>query len=325
VNAATISRLAEWALDQGVPDDLGRMADDLRTFILDPDSAAGAGETREADYPGPLVGAGNGLDHLHDAVCLLLMRYLSPAREGDPVLLSSLLDLATELRLPGAREVVAGLLVGGAYRDIAGPSGSIEAQLIRTLRSVGLADTGDDPVRQLLQDLLEAGDQADDALVVESPVPEPPAVPTKLTGDQIPQVNDLDQVFAFVDAVRRGVANRRDFARFSRVSVRQADFVARAAASLGLVAVHPGGEYALTDLGTELPSADDPAGRDTRHAIVGRHPLLRALDLEDTDDLPDLPQLERLLTAQTDLGPGTIRRRAQALRRWVEWWASGGR
>ena len=318
-----ISRLAEWALDQGVPDDLGRMADDLRQHILDPGGVSDIRSVGQADFPSPFVGPDNGLDHLHDAVCLLLMRFLSPAREGDPILLSSLLDLAAELRLSGAREVVAGLLVGGGYRDIVGPAGPIEDQMIRTLRSVGLADSGDDPVRQLLQELLDADTlQAPD---VEPPAADPPLAPTKLTGDQIPQVNDLDQVFAFVDAVRRGVANRRDFARFSRVSVRQADFVARAAASLDLVAVHPGGEYALTDLGADLPAAADPSGRDTRHAIVGRHPLLRALDLEDVEDLPELPQLERLLTAQTDLGPGTIRRRAQALRRWVEWWASGGR
>jgi hypothetical protein len=324
VNPATISRLAQWALDKGVPDDLNHMADDLRTYILDPDRVADDTLVDDSGFPAPLVGAGTGVDHLHDAVCLLLMRYLSPAREGDPVLLSSLLDLAAELRLPGAREIVAGLLVGGAYRGIAGPAGPIEPQMIRTLRDVGLADAGDDPIRKLLHDLLEEPDAV--AIdISDHDEPDEPAAPTRLTGDQVPQVNDLDQVFAFVDAVRRGVANRRDFARFSRVSVRQADFVARAAASLDLVAVHPGGEYALTDLGTDLPPADDASGRDLRHTIVGRHPLLRSLDLEDTDALPELPQLERLLAAQTELGPGTIRRRAQALKRWVEWWASGGR
>jgi hypothetical protein len=322
VNPATISRLAQWALDRGVPDDLDHMADDLRAFVLDPDRIEADGVPADSGFPTPLVGADNGLDHLHDAVCLLLMRYLSPAREGDAALLSSLLDLAAELRLAGAREIVAGLLVGGAYRGVTGPAGPIEAQMIRTLRDVGLADGGDDPIRKLLHDLLEETDVT--APVDAAPEPEEPPAPTRLTGDQVPQVNDLDQVFAFVDAVRRGVANRRDFARFSRVSVRQADFVARAASSLDLVAVHPGGEYALTDLGDELPPSDDPTGRELRHTIVGRHPLLRSLDLEDTDALPELPQLERLLAAQTELGPGTIRRRAQALKRWVEWWASGG-
>lgn len=323
MNPATIARLAQWALDRGVPDDLNHMADDLRTFILEPDRVADDAVVDDRGFPAPVVGADNGLDHLHDAVCLLLMRYLSPAREGDPVLLSSLLDLAAELRLPGAREVVAGLLVGGAYRDIAGPGGPIESQMIRTLRDVGLAETGDDPIHRLLHDLLDGSGA--DAAVDPEPEPDEPLAPTRLTGDQVPQVNDLDQVFAFVDAVRRGIANRRDFARFSRVSVRQADFVARAAASLDLVAVHPGGEYALTALGDELPPSEDPSGRELRHTIVGRHPLLRALALEDTDALPELPQLERLLAAQTELGPGTIRRRAQALKRWVEWWASGGR
>jgi len=322
VNPATISKLAQWALDRGIPDDLGHMADDLRALILDPDRVEGASVPDESGFPSPLVGASNGLEHLHDAVCLLLMRYLSPAREGDPVLLSSLLDLAAELRLPGAREIVAGLLVGGSYRDIVGPAGPLEAQMLHTLRDVGLADTGDDPFRKLLQDLL--AEPAPDAAAPTEPVTEDLSASTRLTGDQVPHVNDLDQVFAFVDAVRRGISNRRDFARFSRVSVRQADFVARAAASLDLVIVHPGGEYALTDRGIDLPPADDPNGRDTRHTIVGRHPLLRCLDLDDIDALPELPHLERLLAAQTDLGPGTIRRRAQALKRWVEWWASGG-
>ncbi|MFH1475566.1 MAG: hypothetical protein ABIG85_06880, partial [Chloroflexota bacterium] len=207
---------------------------------------------------------------------------------------------------------------------IVGPAGPIENQMIHTLRCVGLSDTGDDPVRKLLQELLdESGGETTSA--PEPPPPEPRPTPGKLTGDQVPQVNDLDQVFAFVDAVRRGITNRRDFARFSRVSVRQANFIARAASSLDLVVVNPGGEYVLSAPGAGLPASDDPAGREIRHAIVGRHPLLRGLQLEDTEELPGVPQLEHLLASQTELGPGTIRRRAQALKRWVEWWASGGK
>jgi len=315
----TLTMITEWALGQGVPADLEQMADELRSILLDPGQAVPGRGDSAADLPTPNLGSDPGLEHLHDTVCMLLMRYLSPAREGDPALLSSLLDLAAELRIQGAREVVAGLLFGGAYRGITGPSGSLERQLVETLRACGV--TGPFP------DVFGADARAVAApvapSVTEGVVPQRDA--SLLRGDQVPQVNDPDQVFGLVDAIGEGIADRRAYARFARISVRQADFIARAAASLGLVDVLPGGEYRLTQAGDALPAAEDPAGRVARHRAVGRHPLLRALGLDRADSLPELAELEQLLSEQTDLGPGTIRRRAQALRRWVEWWASGGR
>ena len=315
----TTTMITEWALGQGVPTDLERMADDLRSILLDPRQSVPGKPHTGPDFPSPKLGSDPGLEHLHDAVCLLLMRYLSPAREGDPALLSSLLDLTAELRIQGAREVVAGLLFGGGYRGLDGASGSLETQLVATLRVCGVTEP-------LLGFPVEVSESvAAPATASEQQRPAADESHSLLRGDQIPQVNDPDQVFGLVDAIGEGIADRRAFARFARVSVRQADFIARASASLGLVEVVGGGEYRLTQVGAALPAAEDPAGREARHRAVGRHPLLRALALDRTDSLPELADLEALLTERTDLGPGTIRRRAQALRRWVEWWASGGR
>jgi len=317
VNSMTLTMITEWALGQGVPANLEQMADDLRSILVDPDKPAPPRAREVSDLPSPNLGSEPGLEHLHDAICLLLMRYLSPAREGDPALLSSLLDLAAELRIQGAREVVAGLLFGGSYRGIRGPSGPLETQLVETLRRCGLTE----PLSEFPLPVVEPDGPGDDA-AEDAPTQ---GSEDSLRGDQIPQVNDPDQVFGLVDAIGEGIADRRSFAGFARVSVRQADFIARAAGSLGLVEILSGGEYRLTEAGAALPAAEDPAGREARHRAVGRHPLLRALALDRVDSLPDLDDIEQLLQERSDLGPGTIRRRAQALRRWVEWWASGGR
>jgi len=319
----TASAVTQWAFDRGAPADLDRMAEDLRTLILEPDRAAPpATVTQQPALSGPNLGETGGGEHLPDALCLLLQRYLSPAREGDPALLGELLRLTDELRPAGASEVITGLLLGGAYRAIAGPHGPLERQMVQVLLRSGL----DDAERGLLQQLLEG--PPEDSPEPEAPEPEALAEehdPSILRGDQVPQVNDLDQVFAFVDAVGRGIDSRREFAHHARVSVRQADFIARAAASLGLVEIAAGGHYALTAVGASLPGAEDSAGRESRHRFVGGHPLMRALDMQVGDNLPQIQEIENLLLTRTALGPGTVRRRAQALLRWVEWWASGGR
>lgn len=316
VNQTTIMAIAEWARGRGVPTDLENMADELGAMLLGGPIVAPPGAA--SAVPGPHLGVDTGGEHLHDAACLLLKRFLSPATESDPAVLSALLDLVGELRLGGARELVAGLLFGGMYAQD-GPKGSLEAQLLRTLNRCG----GDSaPMLKLLGDLdepAEPGDETQEA--TESPGQQDEL----LRGDQVPQVNDPNQVFAFLDAVGEGIGDRRAYARFARVSVRQADFIARAAASLGLVDVVSGGVYELTETGKSLPPSEDPSGQVARHRIVGRHPLIRALALDGSDGLPEVPELEQLLSARTHLGAGTIRRRAQALRRWVEWWGAGGK
>ncbi len=326
VNRVSAAALTQWAFDRGTPADLEQLAEELRSLIVDPGAAraqasgaAGGGSPPSSALPGPHLGEAGGGDHLPDALCLLLQRYQSPAREGDPVLLGELLRLAGELQPHGAREVIAGLLVGGAYRGITGPHGPLERQMVRVLQRAGLEEAE----RGLLQQLLEEPPE-------EPPAPEPAPEredldPNKLRGDQVPQVNDPDQVFAFIESVGRGVDSRRSYAHHARISVRQADFIARAAASLGLVRIEPGGNYELTERGAALPPAEDPGGRAQRHRIVGEHPLMRALDVQVEETLPQIPQIEDLLLTHTALGAGTVRRRAQALLRWVEWWASGGR
>ena len=255
-------------------------------------------------------------------MCTLLRRFLSPAREGSPELLESLLQLCCQLRPGGASEVLAGLLAGGAYAGLSSQHGSLEARLLEALHACGLGDAGRASLERALGRLEQAPPQP-------SPEPAAPlveeAVGERLPGDMVPQVNDPDQVFALIDAVSDGVTDRRSYARVARISVRQADFIARAASSLGIVELHSGGEYSLTEAGAELPAADDPAGREIRHRTVGSHPLLVDLGLERVEELPAIEELRKLLGRRTSLGEGTIRRRAQALRRWVEWWASGGR
>ncbi len=329
----TISAIKRWALDVDCVDDLERLADELREVVRDPrlaqpspvDGTGGDDGGAEA-LPSPNLGPEEPLAELEDAVCLLLQRFLSPAREGDPRLLSDLLYLALRLRVAGARETVAGLLIGGAYRDQEGPDGPLEDQMVKVLQACGV----DDDQRRLLRELIggAAGEDpertsAESGSLLPSLGDEEP--PTILPGDQVPQVNDPDQVFGFVDAVKEGIANRRAYADHARVSIRQADFVARAAAALGLVEVARGGLFEITERGLRLPFTEDPVGRAIRHQVVGEHPLIRALDLQDAETLPTLERIQDLLASRTELGPGTIRRRAQALRRWVEWWASGGR
>lgn len=317
----TAPAVIQWAFDRGAPVDLDRMAEDLRTLILEPDRAAPPPAAAEQPaLSGPNLGETGGGDHLPDALCLLLQRYLSPAREGDPALLGELLRLTDELRPVGGSEVITGLLLGGAYRGIVGPHGPLERQMVQVLLRSGL----DDAERGLLQLLLEG--LPEDSPEPVAPEPTEEHDPSILRGDQVPQVNDPDQVFAFIDAVGRGIDSRREFAHHARVSVRQADFIARAAASLGLVEIAAGGHYTLTAAGASLPGAEDTAGRESRHRFVGGHPLMRALDLGHVgDNLPQIQEIEDLLLTRTALGPGTVCRRAQALLRWVQWWASGGR
>jgi len=323
VNRVSAATVTQWAFDRGVPADLEQMAEDLRGLILDPSSpAAAAPDANQLDLPGPRLGESTGGDHLPDALCMLLQRYLSPAREGDPVLLGELLRLVQDLRPTGAREVVTGLLLGGAYRGVAGPYGRLEQQMLRVLQRMELEDAERGLLQQLLAEPAPAEEPAEPPEPSTAPEAEDPEV---LRGDQVPQVNDPDQVFSFVAAVADGVNSRRSYAHHARVSVRQADFIARAAASLGLVRIVGGGNYELTELGASLPGAEDPAGREARHQIVGGHPLMTALEIQVGDTLPQIPQIEALLLARTALGAGTVRRRAQALLRWVEWWASGGR
>ncbi len=332
VERVALPAIKAWAHQVSGVDDLEQLTDELCQVLRDPERAQPAktpGDGDEAPDGGPIatpnLGDGDPLDHLADAVCLGLQRYLSPAREGDPVLLEDLLHLALRLRVDGARETVAGLLIGGAYRDQEGADGPLDDQMVKVLQACGLGDAE----RRLLRELTGDGAVAEESEPAEVPLSlpgsgdgEPPAV---VPGDQVPQVNDPDQVFAFVDAVKEGVTDRRAYADHARVSIRQADFVARAAAALGLVQVERGGVFQVTELGGRVPFAEDPAGRGVRHQIVADHPLIRALGLQDASSLPSLEQIQELLADRTELGAGTIRRRAQALRRWVEWWASGGR
>ncbi len=325
-----ISTIVEWARALGPVGDLEQLADDLRELMRGaepPQPGTTADDAVVDDLPGALLDTGAQAEQLGDAVCLLLQRFLSPAREGDPRLLSDLLHLALRLRLTAAKESIAGLLIGGAYRGAEGLHGSLDDQMLKVLHACGL---GEDE-RALLRELLGKDEDTSsaDAPSAEEPAPsslpaEPDAAPRILTGDQVPQVNDPDQVFAFIDAVKEGIGDRRAYAERARVSIRQADFVARAAAALGMIRVERGGVFEVTERGAELPFADDPTGRVARHQAVGCHPLIRALGLQGADSLPSLEQIGELLSTRTELGPGTIRRRAQALRRWVEWWASGG-
>lgn len=333
VERVALPAIKRWAHGVGRVDDLGGLADALCQILRDPERTQLAevpepGAPATADGSGlasPNLGGADPLDQLSDGVCLALQRFLSPAREGDPRLLGELLHLALRLRIDGAKETIAGLLIGGAYRGQEGPEGPLDEQMATVLRACGL----DDDERGLLRGLL--GDRSEDVerVTPEAPVSlpglgdgKPPAI---FPGDQVPQVNDPDQVFAFVDGVKEGIADRRAYAEHARVSIRQADFVARAAAALGLVQVERGGVFQVTELGLRVPFAEDPAGRAIRHQIVAEHPLVQALDLQDTETLPTLDRIQVLLAERTELGTGTIKRRAQALRRWVEWWASGGR
>ncbi len=329
----TFNRITRWTLRGGAAQDAA--VDRLRDVLLDPSLLDGVAAEEPAggaslDLPLPTMDTSTGIEPLHDALAALLQRFMSPAREGDPRLLAEALDLAARLEAPAAREVVAGLLIGGAYREMEVGGRTLEARMVDVLR----ATTPDEAQRAAMLEAIAGlvGDPAEpspagegDAGGVSSADDEAGAGADIIAGDQVPQVNDPDQVFAFIDALGEGIEDRKEYARHARVSVRQADFIARAASSLGLVQIHPGGHYELLDLARSLPRADDPAGREARHRIVGDHPLLRALDLQVSAVLPDLAVLEDLLSRRTELGPGTIRRRAQALRRWVEWWASGGR
>ena len=330
MNRQELSAISEWALDRANPDNLDQLAEELRdllhpdtrTLTKLPTSAAAAD-----GLPSPHISSSSGLEQLQDAVCLLLKRYLSPAAEGDTVLLSSLLTLGTELNMAGTREVVAGLLVGGHYQGVDGPAGPMERQMLAVLKATARDDMERESLMGQLQQLVDAQLPAEHQSVSLSSEDEGEDAGTgvQLTGEQVPQVNDPDQVFAFIEAVKEGVSDRREYSRLARISIRQADFIARAASSLGLIKNLPGGRYDITESGSGMPAVSDPAGREVRHRVVGGHPLLKVLGLQMTDTLPTVPQLETLLAQHTALGAGTIRRRAQALRRWVEWWASGGR
>ena len=331
MNRIAISSIKCWALERGPVDDLEQLAAELRGVLVDgeqlqqPQTPTTPETGGDEPLPAPNLGSDGPMEGLHDAVCLLLQRFLSPAREGDPALLAELLRLALRLQVTGAKESVAGLLLGGSYRGASGPDGPLETQMVRVLHACGLGDEERRALRQL------TGDPDDKPAPTSLDGPPSSAGlddasgAEVLSGDQVPQVNDPDQVFAFVDAVKEGVTDRRDFATRARVSIRQADFIARAAAALGLIRIEAGGVYVVTERGTRIPFTEDPAGRNLRHQLVGEHPLVAALDLDGAEGLPTLERIESLLAARTALGPGTIRRRAQALRRWVEWWASGGR
>ncbi len=328
MNRQELSAISEWALDRAGPDNLEQLAEELRDRLHpDKESAALPPTSGAVDpLPTPNLSSTSGLEQLQDAACLLLKRYLSPATEGDVVLLSSLLTLGAEFSMAGTREVVAGLLVGGHYQGLDGPNGPLERQMLAVLKATARDDMERESLMGQLQQLVDAQLPAEQpAISLSSDDAEEAGAVVQLTGEQVPQVNDPDQVFAFVESLKEGISDRREYSRLARISIRQADFIARAASSLGLVENLPGGRYKITERGSKMPAVADPAGREVRHRVVGAHPLLKILGLQMTDTLPTVPQLEALLTQHTALGSGTIRRRAQALRRWVDWWASGGR
>ncbi len=325
MDRVAIATIKQWAEARDPADDLERFTEELRELLRGAEPPQPE-EAADDDLPTPRLSADGADEQLGDAVCLLLQRFLSPAREGDPRLLSDLLHLTLRLRVNGACETVAGLLVGGAYRGVDGLDGPLDTQMLTVLHACGL----DEEQRGVLRDLFGEDDAQPDGDAPEEPVlpavppPAPDDEPQILRGDQVPQVNDPDQVFAFIDAVKEGIGDRRAYADQARVSIRQADFVARAAAALGMIRIARGGIFEVTERGAALPFAEDPNGRAARHQAVGEHPLIRAAGLQAAETLPSLEQLQALIASRSELGAGTIRRRAQALRRWVEWWASGG-
>ena len=301
VERVALPAIKAWAHQVSGVDDLEQLTDELCQVLRDPERAQPAktpGDGDEAPDGGPIatpnLGDGDPLDHLADAVCLGLQRYLSPAREGDPVLLEDLLHLALRLRVDGARETVAGLLIGGAYRDQEGADGPLDDQMVKVLQACGLGDAE----RRLLRELTGDGAVAEESEPAEVPLSlpgsgdgEPPAV---VPGDQVPQVNDPDQVFAFVDAVKEGVTDRRAYADHARVSIRQADFVARAAAALGLVQVERGGVFQVTELGGDDHGRLGLEAAEAADAIHGG--LVAGCESEGADALIKLvPALELVL------------------------------
>ncbi|MCK6527865.1 hypothetical protein L6R50_10005 [Myxococcota bacterium] len=277
---------------------------------------------------------------IEDAIALLLKGFVAPQEEADPALLARLLGLVHRLRILPAREPLAALVVGGHF-DGLGPDGPLGTGLRVALLDLRreqepFTDFWRALEGSLPRDVLgghpaapgaTGGSPAGGAGGEEGPDASAPPVAgdETLPGAMVPQIADPIRAFELLDEVRAGrVGDRGSYARAAEVSPRHADFVARAAASLGLLWIHIGGGYSPTEAGRDLPPAADPAGAVVRRGIVGAHPLVAPL-IPVSDAGVDLRSRAReLIEARTPLRGTTADRRAMALARWVEWWKEGG-
>lgn len=277
---------------------------------------------------------------IEDAIALLLKGFVAPHEEADPTLLARLVGLVHRLRVLPAREPLAALVVGGHF-DGLGPGGPLGPDLRRALLDLRreqepFADFWRALEGSLPRDVL-GGNPAATRAAGSPPVggtwgegrPDSAAPMASggaaLPGEMVPQINDPMRAFELLDEVRAGrVGDRGSYARLAEVSPRHADFVARAATSLGLLWIHEGGGYSPTEAGRELPPAADPAGAEVRREIVGAHPLVALLIPMSAADVDLRGRARELIEARSPLRGTTADRRALALVRWVEWWKEGG-
>ncbi len=251
---------------------------------------------------------------LEDAVALLLKGFVAPAEEEDPLLLGDLLTLVEGLQVQSAREALGALVLGG--RSFAAEDPTLPSRL----RLVLLGLRRDAESSPGFWQELGGGSSFSDSPRLDF------SEGGLLPGDAAPQVNDPSRVFQLVsDVVSGKVSDRSSYTGTSGLSGRHADFAARAASSLGLLQILPGGIFRATPLARELPQATDPTGAPARRAALARHPLVEVLLASGLSGPPLRAASLSLVESRTPLTGTTAERRALCLLRWVEWWKEGGR